>query len=282
MSRHVRLRELLVGVEGLALLRHLYDGSDEDAAERIDEVSRIVTDTEFTTGEFIAETDAREGYDAWSSHYDGTDNPVIELEEPVVWSILASIPPGRALDVACGTGRHAGKLVTHGHSVVGVDYTRAMLSVARRELPSAVFAEADLLALPLADDAFNIVVCGLALAHVAQLAHAIAELARVLAPGGRLVVSALHPFQAMLGWHAPFESIDGKRGFVREHAHTHAEYLAGFAAAGLVVRACVEPGLTYAQVRSKRRAFRHIPTATAAAYVGLPGVLVWDAGKPIT
>lgn len=142
MPRHVRLRELLVGVEGLALLRHLYDGSDEDAAERIDEVSRIVTDTEFTTGELIAETDAREGYDAWSSHYDGTDNPVIELEEPVVWSILESIPPGRALDVACGTGRHAGKLVTHGHSVVGVDYTRAMLSVARRELPSAVFAEA--------------------------------------------------------------------------------------------------------------------------------------------
>jgi len=37
MARHVRLRELLVGVEGLALLRQLYDGTDEDAGQRLAE-----------------------------------------------------------------------------------------------------------------------------------------------------------------------------------------------------------------------------------------------------
>jgi SAM-dependent methyltransferase len=107
----------------------------------------------------------------------------------------------------------------------------------------------------------------------------VAELARVLAPGGRLVISVLHPFQAYLGWHAPFEDPAGRRGFVREHAHSHSGYLAAFRRAGLTVRGCVEPQLRAAEGRAKRRAFRHIPEAVVAAYEGLPGVLVWDAQK---
>jgi hypothetical protein len=92
-------------------------------------------------------------------------------------------------------------------------------------------------------------------------------------------VSALHPFQAHLGWHAPFADAEGRRGFVREHSHTHADYLAAFRAAGLDVRDCVEPELAPEQVRTKRRAFRHIPEGTLAAYVGLPGALVWLVEK---
>ncbi len=43
MSRHVSLRELLVGVEGLAVLRHLYDGNDESAARRLQELAVSVS-----------------------------------------------------------------------------------------------------------------------------------------------------------------------------------------------------------------------------------------------
>jgi hypothetical protein len=92
-------------------------------------------------------------------------------------------------------------------------------------------------------------------------------------------VSVLHPFQAHLGWHAPFADATGKRGFVREHPHTHADYLKAFRSASLDVRNCVEPELKADQVRTKQRAFRHIPEATMQAYLGLPGVLVWDAEK---
>ncbi len=94
-----------------------------------------------------------------------------------------------------------------------------------------------------------------------------------------MVISVLHPFQAHLGWHAPFEDAESGRGFVREHPHTHADYFSAFAGAGLRVRGCLEPILGLDQVRAKRRAFRHIPDATAAAYLGLPGVLVWDLEK---
>jgi len=268
-----------VGVEGLALLRHLYDGTDADAQQRLAEVRRILDGREFEASEAMTEADARTGYGVWSAHYDQTDNPIIALEEPTVWSIFDPLPAGRVLDVACGTGRHTRRLVELGHQVTGVDYTAPMLAVARREVPRAHYSEADLRALPLASEAFDLVVCGLALAHVGELAAAVAELARVLRPGGHLVASALHPFQAYLGWHAPFEDAAGRRGFVREHPHTHGDYLEAFAAAHLEVTGCFEPSLTEAEIRSKRRAFRHIPRATAAAYLGLPGVVVWDTVK---
>ena len=57
--------------------------------------------------------------------------------------------------------------------------------------------------------------------------------------------------------------------------HTHAEYLNAFRAAGLRLEQCVEPALTAESVQAKRRASRHIPEATLAAYLGLPAVLVF-------
>ena len=279
MARHVRLRELLVGVEGLALLRHLYDGTDDDAERRLAEVRTLVDDEAFSSGELTSEADPQTGYASWASSYDDPGNPVIAREEPAVRSLVGPLPPGRALDAACGTGRHARHLADMGHSVVGIDLTPEMLSRARDAVPEAVFLEADLIDIPVDDGQFDLVVCGLALAHVADLDRATGELARVLRPGGHLVISVLHPFQAFLGWHAPFEDDDGRRRFVREHTHTHADYLAAFRAAHLRVRNCIEPVLGPVDVEAKRRAFRHVPDAALAAYVGLPAVLVWDTEK---
>ncbi len=279
LTRQVRLRELLLGVEGLALLRHLYDGTDEDAERRVAEVRDILADDTFEVAEPMTEADARSGYRVWSERYDQPGNLVIAIEEPVVWSMLESLPAGRALDAACGTGRHTRRLAQLGHEVVGVDLTPEMLALARAAPGATGFAEADVRFLPTRSQSFDLVVCALAIAHVADLDSAIAEFARVLRPHGHLVLSALHPFHTHLGWHAPFDRDARQRGFVREHAHTHADYLAAFRSAGLQVRDCREPVLTAADVESKRRPFRHIPGATVAAYEGLPGVLVWDAVK---
>jgi SAM-dependent methyltransferase len=203
----------------------------------------------------------------------------VALERPVVWSLLETPAPGRALDAACGTGRHAGRLVALGHRVLGVDLTPETLERARAHVPQAEFLEGDLLAIPAADDEFDVVVCGLALSHLGDLVGGVRELARVLAPGGQLILSVLHPVLAYLGWQAPFPNPDGGRGFVREHAHGHAEYLNAFREAALEIRGCHEPTLSAGHVRAKRRAFGTIPEATAEAYTGLPGVLVWSAEK---
>jgi SAM-dependent methyltransferase len=275
----VRLRELLVGTEGLALLRHLYDGAGADADERLREVRWLLDEERFTEAELTSEADPRTGYRSWSERYDDPGNPIIAIEQPEVWSLVDPLPAGPALDAACGTGRHAVHLAALGHHVTGVDLTPEMLDRARAALPGAEFREADLRDIPAATGQYRLVVCGLALAHIADLPAAIHELARVLAPGGHLVISVLHPFLALLGWHAPYEDELGQRRFVREHAHTHADYVSAFTAAGLVVRRCVEPSLTAAEVQAKRRSFRHVPAATLAAYAGLPAVLVWDTVK---
>lgn len=279
MARHVDIRELLVGVEGLALLRNMYDGTDDAAAARLDEVKRLLEDDELAAREPIEEADARVGYRWWSATYDETDNQIVALEQPAVWSLLEPIAPGRALDAACGTGRHARRLVQLGHDVLGIDLTPEMLAQAAAGVPEARFAAADLRDIPAEDATFDLVVCGLALAHLDDLDAGVTELARVLRDGGRLVVSVLHPFQTHLGWHAAFADADGRRGFVREHPHTHADYLDAFAAAGLRVRGCQEPALSADHAPAKRRAFRHIPEATTQAYAGLPGVLVWDVER---
>jgi SAM-dependent methyltransferase len=280
MARNVRLREMLVGLEGLALLRQMYDVADAEVEQRLAEVRRLLDDETFSSHELIPEEDPRTGYCSWSGTYDVPGNPIVSLEQPAVWSLVEKLRPGRALDAACGTGRHARHLVKLGHEVVGFDFTPEMLAVAATNVPEATFVEADLREIPAEAQHFDLVVCGLALAHLPELDEPVAELARVLKPGGRLVVSVSHPFQAHLGWHALYTDPHGRRGFIREHPHSHADYIAAFRSAGLRMRDCLEPELTMDQVRAKRRAFRHIPEATAAAYLGLPGVLVWDAERP--
>jgi ubiquinone/menaquinone biosynthesis C-methylase UbiE len=279
MTRNVALRELIAGVEGLALLRNLYDGSDAAAAERLQELRRVLDDPALATAEATPEHDAASGYAIWSDSYDEPGNPIIALEEAIVGDLLAPRPLGAALDAACGTGRHARRLVDLGHTVSGIDLTPEMLERARVNVPEASFEVADLRELPFADASFETVVCGLALAHLPALDVAVGELGRVLRAGGQLIVSVLHPFQALLGWNAPFSGSDGSRGFVREHPHLHADYLAAFMAAGLRISGCFEPTITERELGAKRRAFRHIPEATTAAYLGLPAVLVWAASK---
>lgn len=107
MNRNVKLRELLVGVEGLALLRHLYDGSSADAEMRMAEVHRLLEDDLFSAGERMREEGPRTGYRAWSDHYDEPGNPVIAVEEPAVWSLLGSIAGGDCLDAASRAGQAA-------------------------------------------------------------------------------------------------------------------------------------------------------------------------------
>ena len=94
------------------------------------------------------------------------------------------------------------------------------------------------------------------------------------------MISVLHPILAQLGRHAPFADATGRRGFVREHVHTHAEYFAVLAAAGVTVRTISEPRLGLIRSGPSAGTYEHAPEAALAAYRGLPGVLIWEAEKP--
>jgi ubiquinone/menaquinone biosynthesis methyltransferase len=101
---------------------------------------------------------------------------------------LSGARPGlRALDLACGTGDIAFALAAQGADAVGLDITHRMLQLARAKSTAARFVTGDMLALPFRDEAFDIVTTGYGLRNVPDLARAIAEMRRVLRPGGVLL-----------------------------------------------------------------------------------------------
>jgi ubiquinone/menaquinone biosynthesis C-methylase UbiE len=279
VARHVRLREFLAGVEGLALIRELFTGTDASAESRIEEIRRIVGDAESATfglGTEVPELEVVEGYGRWATTYDEPGNPLVSVEQPAVWDLLDTTPAGRALDAGCGTGRHARRLIERGHEVVGLDATPEMLARARENVPGARFECGDLSDLPFEDAEFDLAVCALALEHVANFDLAIGELARVVRDDGRVVVSEIHPVLKALGGAAYFRDGEGASGVVRGRARSHGDYLNAFAAAGLEVAQCIEPRFGHAEVQMQQPAATLIPTATQAAYLGLHAALIWD------
>ncbi|MBE3575555.1 MAG: ubiquinone/menaquinone biosynthesis methyltransferase [Firmicutes bacterium] len=123
-------------------------------------------------------------------------------------------PGASALDVCCGTGELAlamARLVQPGGRVVGLDFTPAMLELARRKAQvlrdagltgvaaSLHFVEGDALNLPFADNEFDGAICGFAFRNVTDLPRAIREMARVVRPGGRVVsLEMSHPESPLL------------------------------------------------------------------------------------
>ncbi len=148
----------------------------------------------------------RVGYDRWAPVYDHDANPLLALEGPAMRAIVGDVRGLAVLDLGCGTGRHSAWLASAGAAVTGVDFSEGMLAEARRK-PGAEairFVVHDLRRpLPFAAE-FDLVVSGLVLEHLGDLDGFFAEARRVLRPGGRAVVSAMHPAMWLRGSQARF------------------------------------------------------------------------------
>ncbi len=96
----------------------------------------------------------------------------------------------RVLDVATGPGYVAARAVDRGAEVVGVDVAEAMVALARERYPDVELRQANAEALPFADASFNAVVANFLILHLGRPERAATELSRVLAPGGRLALTA--------------------------------------------------------------------------------------------
>ena len=104
-------------------------------------------------------------------------------------AVEAVVQPGdRVLDACCGTGDLAVAAEREGGVVTGLDFSPGMLERARRKSDTVTWVEGDLLALPFDDDAFDSATVGFGVRNVTDLEAALAELRRVLRPGGRLAI----------------------------------------------------------------------------------------------
>jgi ubiquinone/menaquinone biosynthesis C-methylase UbiE len=139
------------------------------------------------------------GWDAKASGYDDFLGQITgRLVEPLLEAVAARHGV-RLLDVATGPGYAAARAANRGASVVGVDISDEMVSLASRLHPELDLRVASAEALPFPDDSFDAVVGNFAMLHLARPELAAAEFSRVLAPGGRLALTVWdHPERARL------------------------------------------------------------------------------------
>ena len=123
-------------------------------------------------------------------------------ERPAMLALAGDVAGRQILDAGCGSGPLFAALRDRGAVVTGFDKSAGMVELARRRLGD----DADLRVaelgrpLPFPDDAFDDVTASLVLHYLEDWGPALAELRRVLKPGGRLIVSVNHPFTENL-WH---------------------------------------------------------------------------------
>ena len=158
-------------------------------------------------GVTITDQSVRAAYDRWASIYDHDGNPLIALEGPRVRAAVGEPAGLHALDLGCGTGRHALWLALSGARVTAVDFSPGMLAQAKSKpgADAVHFLVHDLNEpLPFEPQTFDLVVSGLVLEHLPELKPFFTEARRVLRPGGRAIVSNMHPAMFLRGTQARF------------------------------------------------------------------------------
>lgn len=125
----------------------------------------------------------------------GHDYPHEQINLPALLELLPA--PGRqTLDLGCGEGRLGRVLQSIGHRVVGIDASPTMVRLAASHEMPELSVVADAAQLPFADGAFDLAVAYMTLHDIDRMPHAVAEVARVLEPGGRLCMAIVHPLNS--------------------------------------------------------------------------------------
>ena len=209
--------------------------------------------------------------------------------DPIMLPRALARAPKKALDVGCGEGRFCRMLKQHSIDVTGVDPTPGLIEAARARDADGAYIEATAERLPFDDNAFDLVVSYLSLIDIPDIEAAIPEMARVLAPGGALLIANLNSFNTACfdtGW---IKDSDGRRLYypidnyleersmwieyrgirIRNHHRPMSTYMRALLDAGLRLSYFDEP-LPSADAMPKK----------AASYRRAPWFLVMEWVKP--
>jgi cytosine/adenosine deaminase-related metal-dependent hydrolase/ubiquinone/menaquinone biosynthesis C-methylase UbiE len=182
-------------------------------------------------------------FNRWARVYDAQSNPLLLLEERKTTPLLPSLRGGNVLDVGCGTGRWLTRLETlHPASLMGIDCSRAMLQCAREKvLPTTKLEHGHSSALPGKDASCMLVMASFLLSYVEDLPAFALECARIVRPGGWMLISDMHPVTAAeRTWKRSFR-IDGTTVDIAVHSRSLPEIITTFERNGFEVGVLVEP-----------------------------------------
>ncbi|WBC08688.1 methyltransferase domain-containing protein [Micromonospora sp. WMMA1947] len=195
-------------------------------------------------------------YDGFAERYAAENESSLfnaYYERPAMLGLAGEVRGRRILDAGCGVGPLSEALAARGAVVTGFDASAAMVGLARKRLGGdATLLVADLAApLPLADGAFDDVIVSLVLHYFADWTAPLAELRRVLRPGGRLLVSVNHPigyevafpdadYFAVASWSEEYD-FDGQRATLTYWRRPLHAMTAAFTGAGFRLSVISEP-----------------------------------------
>jgi SAM-dependent methyltransferase len=286
----------LLGLEGIALLDAWAGNHDREFTNaRLTEIRPLLDDEKLRDRGVLAErVSTVTAYQQQSASYDAeAGGGLFAADEPVVAEYLSGRAPGVALDAACGTGRFAEFLARRGHQVIGVDSSPDMLAYARQRVPDGEFHIAELDRLPLPDDSVDVIVSALALVHVPGLQPVLTEFARVLRPGGDLVISDLHHELVARGSVIKARGPAGEPCIAATYRHRPGDYLRAGLSLGLQVRRCEEPTaigiggplpVPATEIGDWRywpwSLMNYLPSAARAAG-GCPSLVIWHFQLPV-
>ena len=158
--------------------------------------------------------DTRQAYNTWASQYDSNANRTRDLEAVALRATLADLPPGRCLEIGCGTGKNTEWLIQRARQVTAVDLSEEMLAKATGKIHSekVQFRQADITReWEFRDGLYDLVSFSLVLEHIKDLGHIFREAVSSLSPGGLVYIGELHPFKQYSGTKARFDTEEGRQ-----------------------------------------------------------------------
>lgn len=184
----------------------------------------------------------RDAYRLWAPAWESDPSAVVALESRFLTPWLTGLSGKVLVDLSCGTGRWLTFAQSRGAEVLGFDLCHEMLVEARKKDGlSGKLALADTRRLPLPDRCADVVLCALALGHMAPLESAIVELARLVRPGGTLLMSDFHPDAIERGWKRTFRS-GGQSYEIETSRYTTESLIECATGGGLILEEMIEPG----------------------------------------
>jgi ubiquinone/menaquinone biosynthesis C-methylase UbiE len=182
-----------------------------------------------------------EAYRRWAPTWETDPSPIVALESRYLAPWLTVLAGKVVADLSCGVGRWLAYAQAQGANVLGFDLCREMLLEARKKPGvGACLALADTCRLPLADSCVDVAICALSLGHMPDLDSAVAELARIVRPGGAAVFSDFHPDAIRRGWKRTFRS-EGQSYEIVTYPYTTARLIDCASHGGLVLQDLIEP-----------------------------------------
>ena len=173
-------------------------------------------------------------YNAWAHLYDNNINPTRDLDKIVTKESLSNIDFFKVLELGCGSGKNTEWLLSKADKLVGLDFSKNMLALARKKINSkkVTFINVDINEKwPVDNNSFDLATINLILEHIEILDHIFNSLFMKLVRGGRCFVCELHPKKQLAGSKAQFKE-NGTDIVLDVFQHSEQEYIQSAEEAG--------------------------------------------------